>query len=110
MSAGRAPPTAGRIGVAGLRVRGGCVARPSQVLLEGTHISQIRVTVDGREVHEATLEILQRRASVLPKLFGSGRHRVSVGVTFERGSGTPPVTLTRNVTICAAPHRPNFTG
>ena len=110
VSAGRAPPTAGRIGVAGLRVRGGCVARPSQVLLEGTHISQIRVTVDGRQVREDTLEILQRRASVLPKLFDPGRHRVSVGVTFERGSGTPPVTLTRNVTICAPPHRPNFTG
>lgn len=110
VSAGRAPPTAGRIGVAGLRVLGGCVARPSQVLLEGTHISQMRVTVDGRRVREATLEILQRRASVLPKLFAAGRHRVSVGVTFERGSGTPPVTLTRNVTVCAPPRRPNFTG
>ena len=89
--------------MAGPRLSRGCVARLSQVQLVGTRISRVRVSVDGPQVRLARLGILQRRASLLPRLFGPGRHRVSVHVTFEPGSGGPPVTLTHTVTICGAP-------
>jgi uncharacterized repeat protein (TIGR01451 family) len=106
---GRRPPSADRVGVAGLRVRGGCVRKASQVRLVGTRIARAAVRVDGRPVSSRTLAILQRSTTVLRRLFGAGRHRVTVRVTFERGSGAPPVTLTRAVTVCA-PARPQFTG
>ena len=52
------------------------------------------VRVDGHVVRRSTLRILQQRALVLPRLFAAGRHRLSVRVVFEPGSGTPAVTLT----------------
>jgi uncharacterized repeat protein (TIGR01451 family) len=107
-SGGR-PPSAERIGVAGLRVRGGCVRRASQVRLVGTRIARAAVSVDGRPLSTRTLAILQRSTTLLHRLFGAGGHRVTVRVTFERGSGAPPLTLTRRVTVCA-PARPQFTG
>ena len=111
VAAGATPPPAGRIGVAGLRVGRGCVASVSQVRLLGTHVSVIRVSVDGRRVNRERLQILQRSATPLPRLFGPGRHRLTVRVRFERGSASPPVTLTRTITICAALGRqPHFTG
>ena len=111
VAAGLTPPPAGRIGVAGLRVGGGCVARVSQVRLLGTHVSLIRVSVDGRRVNRERLRILQRSATPLPRLFGPGRHRLTVRVRFEHGSSSPAITLTRTITICAAPRRqPHFTG
>jgi hypothetical protein len=91
--------------MAGLRLPQGCVARLSQVQLVGTRISRVRVSVDGRQVRLATMSILQQRASLLPRLFGPGRHRVSVHVTFQPGSGGAPVTLTHTVTICGPPPR-----
>jgi hypothetical protein len=106
---GPQPPAAGRLGVAGLRVRGGCVRRASQVRLVGTRIARIAVSVDGRPVSDRTLAILQRGATLLDRLFGAGRHRVTVRVTFQRGSGAPPQTLRRTVTVCALV-RPQFTG
>jgi hypothetical protein len=103
------PPAADGIGVAGLRVPGGCVRSASEVRLDGTRIARIAVRIDGRPVSNRTVAILQRRAAPLQRLFGSGRHRVTVRVTFERGSGAAPVTLTRAITVCR-PARPQFTG
>jgi hypothetical protein len=56
-----------------------------------------------------TLAILQRSTTVLRRGLKGRRHRVSVRVTFQRGSGAPSVVLTRNVTRCAA-RGPDFTG
>jgi hypothetical protein len=106
---GRRPPSAARLGVAGLRVHGGCVRRASQVRLVGTRIARAAVSVDGRPVSRRTLAILQRSTTLLHRLFGAGHHRVTVRVTFQRGSGAPPQTLTRRVTVCE-PARPQFTG
>ena len=83
--------------------------RASQVRLVGTRIARIAVSVDGRPVSDRTLAILQRGATLLHRLFGAGRHRVTVRVTFQRGSGAPPQTLRRTVTVCALV-RPQFTG
>jgi hypothetical protein len=112
--AGPTPPSAGNIAVAGIHVRGrrgdrGCITRASQLRLVGTRIGRIRVSVDGRRASRRTLQLLQRRATLLPRLFGAGRHRVTVRVGFQRGAGAPPVTLTRTVTVCSA-QRPQFTG
>jgi uncharacterized repeat protein (TIGR01451 family) len=106
---GPRPPSAGGVGVAGLRVRGGCIRSASQVRLVGTRIARIAVSVDGRRVSSRTLAILQRSATVLRRLFGAGRHRVTVRVTFQRGSGVRPVTLVRTLTVCESA-RPQFTG
>jgi hypothetical protein len=111
VAAGVTPPPAGLIGVAGLRVSPGCVARVSQVRLLGTRVSLIRVSVDGRRVNTERLRILQHSATPLPRLFGAGRHRLTVRVRFELGSSSPAVTLSRSITICAAHRRqPHFTG
>jgi hypothetical protein len=107
--AGPSVPSAGRIGTAGLRVSGGCIRSASEVRLVGTRVARIAVSVDGRRVSNRTLAILQRRATPLQRLVGAGRHRVVVRVTFQRGSGAPPVTLTRTITICG-PARPSFAG
>ena len=110
-ASGPAPPTAGAAAVAGLTVSGGCVSRPSQLQLTGTRISRILAFVSGHLERRETLRILQRRALPLLRLPAPGRHRVSVRVAFDRGSGTPPVTLTRTITICArAAPAPHFTG
>ena len=98
---GPTPPPAGTIGMAGLRLPHGCLARLSQVQLVGTRINRIQVSVDGQQVRLATLRILQQRASLLPQPFRPGRHRVSVHVTFQPGSGGPPITLNHTVTICS---------
>ena len=105
---GPTPPDAGDLGVAGIHVRGACVTHISQVRLSGTNINDIRVTVDGRLVRRQKLRILQRNALPLRRLYGPGRHRVTVRVTFHRGAGGPPVTLTRTITVCRP--RPRFIG
>ena len=88
---------------AGLRVTSGCISRLSQVQLIGIRINRIQVALDSQQVRHATLGILQQRASLLPRLPGPGRHRVSVHITFQPGSGLPPLTLNDTVTICRAP-------
>jgi hypothetical protein len=107
--AGPRPPVAGRIGVAGLRARSGCIRTAAEVRLIGTRMARIAVSVNGRRVSNRRLAILQRRATPLRRLFGAGRHRVVVRVTFQRGSGAPPVTLRRTITVCG-PARPSFAG
>jgi hypothetical protein len=107
--AGPPPPPADRIGVAGLRVGSGCIRRASQVRLVGTRLARAAVSINGRRVSTRRLAILQRSAALLRPLIGAGRHRVVVRVTFQRGSGAPPVTLTRTIVVCG-PVRPTFTG
>jgi hypothetical protein len=103
-------PVAGRAAVARLLLaRPGCLSGVSQIRLEGTHIRRLRVTLDGRLVRRQTLLLLQRTARPLHRFIGPGRHRLSVRVTFDRGSGTAPVTLARTITICGAV-APRFTG
>ena len=109
---GPGPPTAGAAGVAGIsasNVR--CISRASQLQLTGERISRARVSVNGRVLGTRTLRLLQRRSFPLTRLFSPGRHVLSIRVTFERGSDTAPVTLTRVVTICGPARRaPRVTG
>lgn len=77
----------------------------------GTRVASVRVYVNGRLRRGLTLQTLQRR--VTPRvILGPGRYRVTARVTFQRGTGSPPVTLTTVVRVCAARHagRPAFTG
>ena len=87
----------------GLRFPRGCISRPSQLHLEGIRIDSIRVSLDTQQVRQATLQILQQRALLLPRLPRPGSHHVSVHITFQPGSGRPPLTLTHTITIY---HRP----
>ena len=107
--AGPPPPTAGQAGVASLTVRRGCLAGLQNAQAAGTRISQLRISVDGRPFRRVDLQILQRRASLPQAAPSPGRHRLTIRVSFQPGSGTPPVTLTRNIGVCPRP-RPNFTG
>lgn len=76
----------------------------------GTRIARIRVYVNGQLRRRITMRALQRR--VTPRVtLAPGRHRVRVRVVFQRGSGTPPVTLLRIIEVCARPAAgPRFTG
>ena len=103
------PPTAGQAGMASVNPRRGCIARLQKLQTTGTRIRQLRIAVDGRPARPVQLAILQRHAN-LPRLgLSPGRHRVTIRVSFQRGAGTPPLTLTRTIKICAPP-RPRFTG
>jgi hypothetical protein len=106
------PPKAGTGGVAGLvRSRlGRCVERVPRLRLRGARIGRLVVRVDGRVVQRLRSGPLQRRLTIRRhRGLDPGRHRVTVRVTFRLGSGTPPVTLTRRLTICR-PVLPRFTG
>lgn len=109
---GPAPPTAGAAGSAGVSVSNArCIRRASQLQLTGRRMRHIEVRVDGRRVSRQTLRILQRRTTPLTRIFAPGRHLVSIRVTFEPGSGTAPVTLTRTVVVCGrAAQAPRVTG
>src|SRR5262249_58698647 len=85
------PPPAGQAAVAGIRVgRAVCITHASQVQLEGTHITDVLLRVDGRVVRRETLRILQRSTTPLTRLFGPGRHVLTIRLSFEKGSATPP--------------------
>jgi hypothetical protein len=109
---GPGPPDAGEAGAAGIsasNVR--CITRASQVRLIGQRMSTFRVSVDGRRLRTRELRLLQRRAIPLTRIFSPGNHRLTIRVTFERGSATAPVTLTRTVTVCGrAVRAPRVTG
>jgi uncharacterized repeat protein (TIGR01451 family) len=96
-------PRAGDAAVAGLRFHGairGCIrSRVPRVDFSGTRIARVRVYVNGQLRRRLTVQTLQRR--VTPRVtLPPGRYRVTVRVSFERGSGTPPVTLSGTVRIC----------
>jgi hypothetical protein len=110
---GPTPPTAGGAGVAGITATSArCITHASQVQLIGQRMGRIQVSVDGRRISTRTLRLLQRRTTPLTRIFAPGRHRLTIRVTFERGSATPPVTLSRVITVCGPTARaaPRVTG
>jgi uncharacterized repeat protein (TIGR01451 family) len=91
----------------------GCIrSRVPRVSFQGTRIARIQVFVSGRLRRGLTVQTLQRR--VTPRVtLRPGRYRLTVRVTFERGTGSPAASLTRPIRICAprkAAARPPFTG
>jgi hypothetical protein len=109
---GPRPPNAGDAAAARFLFRaatGRCITnRVPRVNFSGTHIRRVRVYVNGQLRRNLNLVTLQRR--VTPRVtLPPGRYRVTARVTFQRGAGTPPVTLTRVIRICAAA-QPRFTG
>jgi uncharacterized repeat protein (TIGR01451 family) len=111
---GPKPPDSGDAAHAGFILRqatAGCIrTRVPRVNFHGTRIARIRVYVNGRLRRRLTVESLQRRLTPRVQL-APGRYRLSVRVTFDRGTGSPPVTLTRRIRICGVlAARPPFTG
>jgi hypothetical protein len=77
---------------------------------QGTRIATVQVFVNGERRRTLNFDTLQRRLTPRVTL-GRGRYRVSARVRFERGSGSPPVTLTQVIRVCAARRaQPPFTG
>jgi hypothetical protein len=109
---GPKPPEAGDAARAGFLFRQateGCLrTRVPRVNFEGTRIARVQVFANGQLRRRLTVRSLQRRVTPRVQL-GPGRYRVSVRVTFQRGTGSPPVTLRRIVRVCGA-SRPPFTG
>lgn len=105
-------PDAGTGGIAGIIASSArCITRASELRLSGQRIGRYRVSVNGRLLATRTLRLLQRRSFPLTRIFAPGRYVLTIRVTFERGSGTAPVTLTRTVTICGrAARAPRVTG
>jgi hypothetical protein len=111
---GPTPPDSGDAAHAGFilsQATAGCIrTRVPRVNLQGTRIARIRVYVNGRLRRRLTVQALQRRLTPRVQL-APGRYRLSVRVTFDRGTGSPPVTLTRRIRICGVlAARPPFTG
>jgi hypothetical protein len=111
---GPKPPDAGDAARAGFLVRQatrGCIrGRVPRLNFQGTRISRIQVFVNGNLRRRLTVQTLQRR--VTPRVtLPPGSYRLAVRVTFQRGTGSPPVTFRRRIRICAAKAaRPPFTG
>jgi hypothetical protein len=78
------------------------------VNFEGTRISRVQVFVNGQLRRRITVVSLQRRLTPRVQL-APGRYRLSVRVVFQRGTGSPPVTLRQVIRVCGA-SRPPFTG
>jgi hypothetical protein len=82
------------------------------VSFAGTRIARVQVYVNDRLRRALTLQTLQRR--VTPRVtVAPGTHRVRVRVTFQRGTGSPPVVLATTIRVCVAARRagrPAFTG
>jgi Domain of unknown function DUF11 len=111
---GPKPPDSGDAAHAGFilsQATAGCIrTRVPRVTFQGTRIARIRVYVNGRLRRRLTVQALQRRLTPRVQL-APGRYRLSVRVTFDRGTGSPPVTLTRRIRICGVlAARPPFTG
>jgi hypothetical protein len=111
---GPTPPDAGDAGIAGVRfqqaLRQCLTTHVPRIDFTGTRIARVRVFVNGQLRRNLTVRTLQRR--VPPRVtLPPGRYRVVARVTFENGSGTPPVTLVGTVRICGARRvAPQFTG
>lgn len=113
---GPKPPDAGEAAHAGFvlpKTTAGCIrtrTRLPRLNFEGTRIARIRVYVNGRLRRRLTVLSLQAR--VTPRvLLPPGRYRLSVRVSFQRGTGSPPVTFRRRIRICGVlAARPPFTG
>jgi hypothetical protein len=111
---GPAPPDAGDAAVAGAifrKVTAACVrTRVPRVPLQGTRIASVRVYVDGRLRRAVTVHSLQSRLTPGVRL-RPGSYGVRVRVTFQRGTGSPPVALATRIRICARERAsPVFTG
>jgi hypothetical protein len=109
------PPDADSAGQAGAgalfrRAISGCIGRRvPRVDFRGTKVTRIEVFVNGRLRRRLTVEALQRRVTPRVTVAPGRRYRIAVRVTFQRGSGTPPVTLRGTFTTCAA-RAPAVTG
>jgi hypothetical protein len=111
---GPKPPEAGDAARAGILFRQatrGCIrGRVPRLSFQGTRVARIQVFVNGNLRRRLTVQTLQRRVTPRVTLL-PGSYRLAVRVTFQRGTGSPPVTLTRRIRICAArATRPPFTG
>jgi hypothetical protein len=111
---GPKPPNAGDAARAGFLFRQatrGCIrGRAPRLSFQGTRVARIQVFVNGNLRRRLTVRTLQRR--VTPRVtLPPGSYRLAVRVTFQRGTGSPPVTFRRQIRICAAKAaRPPFTG
>jgi hypothetical protein len=111
---GPKPPEAGDAARAGFLFRQatrGCIrGRAPRLSFQGTRIARIQVFVNGNLRRRLSVQTLQRR--VTPRVtLPPGSYRLAVRVTFQRGTGSPPVTFRRRIRICAAKAaRPPFTG
>ena len=111
---GPKPPDAGDAGRAAFLVRQatrGCIrGRVPRLSFQGTRIARVQVFVNGNLRRRLTVQTLQRR--VTPRVtLSPGSYRLAVRVTFQRGTGSPPVTFRRRIRICAVKAaRPPFTG
>jgi hypothetical protein len=111
---GPKPPNAGDAARASFLFRQatrGCIrGRVPRLSFQGTRIARVQVFVNGNLRRRLTVRTLQRR--VTPRVtLAPGSYRLAVRVTFQRGTGSPPVTLRRGIRLCAAKAaRPPFTG
>jgi hypothetical protein len=108
------PPRAGVAGVAGVGRLPSCIRRGSVVSLRVSRAAAVGVFVAGKPVRGLSIRPLQSRVVIrLLRNFRPGRYAVTARVRFQRGSGTAPLRLVRQVRVCGPLRRvrqPVFTG
>jgi uncharacterized repeat protein (TIGR01451 family) len=95
--------SAGQAGALFRRAIRGCIGtRVPRINFRGTKVARIAVFVNGRLRRNLTVRTLQRRVTPRVTVAPGRRYRIAVRVTFQRGSGTPPVTLRGTFMTCPA--------
>lgn len=99
---GPRPPDAGDPGKVSFDFNGAdrCISgRVPRLEIAGTRIESVEVYVDGRLVRDVSTQA--PKTNVTPRIkLDPGRHRITVRIDFQPGSGTPPVTLKGTVRVC----------
>jgi hypothetical protein len=99
----------GRLGTS---MRRACVTRRARIRIVSTRPREITVSVDRRPRKRIRpIPLSGQYLVTFPvRRLEPGRHRLSVRVVYQLGSGSFPVTVTRRLVVCARTAPANFTG
>jgi hypothetical protein len=83
----------------------GCVRRPFRATVTGRRIARVMFSLDGGRARAGRRVRRGSRYDLRLDPRRPGAHRLAARVWFERGSATPPRTLSRRFAVCARRER-----
>ena len=84
-----------------------------RVQFAGTRVARVQISINGQVRRSQTLGTTRSLLSTRVALRPGATYKLRVQVTFQRGTGSPPVQLTTTIRACASRRpaaRPSFTG
>lgn len=88
-------------------IHGTCAARRARVQINGARISSVKFMLDGKQIKARTVHRGREYTAEIP--LKTGRHHLTVKVTFVKSSHAKAKTLRRTLSGCRA-MPPRFTG